>query len=327
MDNDSPGRSGQAGDSQHERAWQTLDKVVSGSLVEQRRARRWGVFFKLLTFAYLITALLLLVPRDSIDGFGSKATAHTALVRIEGPIADQELASANNIARGLRRAFEDKHAVAVLLAINSPGGSPVQSGQVYDEIKRLRAKYPDKKVYAAISDLGASGAYYIAAAADQIYADQASLVGSIGVISSSFGFTGLMQKLGVERRLFTAGENKAMLDPFSPLAEEQQELWQTVIDSTHRQFIARVKAGRGNRLVDDPQVFSGAVWSGEQALKLGLIDGLGSAGSVARDVIGAEEIVDVSVGESPIKSLLKNFGMSFGAGFASQLVRMNHSLQ
>jgi protease-4 len=300
--------------------------VVAASLVEQRRARRWGVFFKLLTFAYLIALLVIVVPRGDIGAVG-KTSPHTAMVRIEGPIADQELASANNIARGLRRAFEDKHAVAVLLAINSPGGSPVQSGQVYDEIKRLRAKYPDKKVYAAISDLGASGAYYIAAAADQIYADQASLVGSIGVISSSFGFTGLMEKLGVERRLFTAGENKAMLDPFSPLADEQQELWQAVIESTHRQFIARVKAGRGNRLVDDPQLFSGAVWSGEQALKLGLVDGLGSAGSVARDVIGAEDIVDVSVGESPVKALLKNFGMSFGAGFANQVARLNYSLQ
>jgi protease-4 len=327
MDNEAPVRSGQI-DPQHERAWQTLEKVVNSSLVEQRRARRWGVFFKLLTFAYLIVALLLLVvPRNDFAGIGSKTSAHTALVRVEGPIADQELASADNIARGLRRAFEDKHAVAVLLAINSPGGSPVQAGQVYDEIKRLRAKYPDKKVYAAISDLGASGAYYIAAAADQIYADQASLVGSIGVISSSFGFTGLMQKLGVERRLFTAGENKAMLDPFSPLPDEQQELWQTVIDGAHRQFIARVKAGRGNRLVDDPLLFSGAVWSGEQALKLGLIDGLGSAGSVARDVIGAEDIVDVSVGESPVKALLKNFGMSFGAGFANQVARLGYSLQ
>lgn len=326
MENNSPESRARIDDPLNHRAWQTLEKVVNSSLVEQRRARRWGVFFKLLTFAYLIGALLLLVPRGEIFGVGT-TSPHTAMVRIDGPIADQEIASANNIARGLRRAFEDKNAVAVLLAINSPGGSPVQAGQVYDEIKRLRAKYPDKKVYAAISDLGASGAYYIAAAADQIYADQASLVGSIGVISSSFGFTGLMQKLGVERRLFTAGENKAMLDPFSPLADEQQELWQAVIDGTHRQFIARVKAGRGNRLVDDPQLFSGAVWSGEQALKLGLIDGLGSAGSVARDVIGAEDIVDVSVGESPIKSLLKNFGISFGAGFARQLEQSSYSLQ
>jgi protease-4 len=266
-----------------------------------------------------------MMPRGDIT-IGNSAP-HTAMVRVEGTIADNELASANNIVRGLRRAFEDKHATAVLLAINSPGGSPVQAGQVYDEIKRLRGKYPDKKVYAAISDLGASGAYYIAAAADQIYADQASLVGSIGVISSSFGFTGLMQKLGVERRLFTAGENKGMLDPFSPLPDEQLALWQAVIDGTHQQFIARVKAGRGKRLVDDPLLFSGAVWSGEQALKLGLIDGLASAGGVARDIIGAETIVDVSVGESPVKSLLKNFGMSFGAGFASQLEQLSYGLK
>lgn len=314
-------------DTLNERAWQTLEKVVNSSLDEQRRARRWSIFFKLLTFAYLLVALGLVVQRTGdFAGVGS-SSPHTAMVRIEGTIADKEAASANNIARGLRRAFEDPHAVAVLLAINSPGGSPVQAGQVYDEIKRLRAKYPDKKVYAAIADLGASGAYYIAAAADQIYADPASLVGSIGVISSSFGFTGLMQKLGVERRLFTAGENKAMLDPFSPLPDEQQELWQSIIDTTHRQFIARVKAGRGNRLAEDPQLFSGAVWSGEQALKLGLIDGLGSAGSVARDVIGAEDIVDVSVGENPVKSLLKNFGVSFGAGFATQLARTGYTLQ
>lgn len=327
MENNIPESGSRAGNALDERAWQTLEKVVNSSLVEQRRARRWGIFFKILTFVYLISVLAMLVPSGEIASVGTSASRHTALVRIDGPIADQELASANNIVRGLRRAFEDKHAVAVLLAINSPGGSPVQAGQVYDEIKRLRAKYPDKKVYAAISDLGASGAYYIAAAADQIYADQASLVGSIGVISSSFGFTALMQKVGVERRLFTAGENKAMLDPFSPLPEEQRELWQAVIDGTHRQFIERVKAGRGKRLVEDPQLFSGAVWSGEQALKLGLVDGLGSAGSVARDVIGAEDIVDVSVGESPVKALLKNFGMSFGAGFARQLENVSYSLQ
>lgn len=304
-----------------QRAWQTLEKVVNSSLDEQRRARRWGIFFKSLTFLYLFIALFLLVPRGEMGLAGSGK--HTAMVRIDGMIADNEAASANNIVRGLRRGFEDKNATAVMLAINSPGGSPVQAGQVYDEIKRLRGKYPDKKVYAVISDLGASGAYYIAAGADLIYADQASLVGSIGVVSASFGFTGLMQKLGVERRLFTAGENKGMLDPFSPLPDEQQQLWQTILDSTHQQFIARVKAGRGKRLAEDPLLFTGMVWSGEQALKLGLIDGMGSAGSVARDIIGAENIVDVSVGEGPVKSLLKNFGMSFGAGFARQLEQMS----
>ncbi|HSB95109.1 MAG TPA: S49 family peptidase [Spongiibacteraceae bacterium] len=309
-----------------QRAWQVLEKVVNSSLDEQRRARRWSIFFKLLTFAYLFIALALFLPRSGDLTLGGTAP-HTAMVRVEGMIADREVASADNIVLGLRRGFEDKHATAVLLAINSPGGSPVQAGQVYDEIKRLRGKYPDKKVYAVISDLGASGAYYIAAGADLIYADQASLVGSIGVVSASFGFTGLMQKLGVERRLFTAGENKGMLDPFSPLPDEQQQLWQTILDTTHQQFIARVKAGRGKRLVEDPLLFTGMVWSGEQALQLGLIDGLGSLGSVARDVIGAETIVDVSVGESPVKSLLKNFGMSFGAGFARQLEQMGVELK
>ncbi len=308
-----------------QRAWQVLEKVVNSSLDEQRKARRWSIFFKSLTFLYLFVALALLLPRGDIAVF--RASNHAAMVRVDGMIAEGELASADNIVRGLRRAFEDKHAVAVLLAINSPGGSPVQAGQVYDEIKRLRGKYPDKKVYAVISDLGASGAYYIAASADQIYADQASLVGSIGVVSASFGFTGLMEKLGVERRLFTAGENKGMLDPFSPLPEQQQKLWQSILDGTHQQFIARVKAGRGSRLGDDPLLFSGMVWSGEQALKLGLIDGLGSAGIVARDIIGTEQIVDVSIGGSPVKALLKNFGMSFGAGFANQLERVGYTLK
>lgn len=311
--------------SRDERAWQTLEKVVNASMDEQRRARRWGIFFKLLTFAYIFIALVLFMPRGEMSAIGGGK--HTAVVKIDGVIADGELASASNINTGLRRAFEDKNAVAIMLAINSPGGSPVQAGYVYDEIKRLRAKYPDKKVYAVIADIGASGAYYIASAADAIYADQASLVGSIGVISASFGFTGLMEKLGVERRLFIGGENKAMLDPFSPLQTRQQELWQTLIDQTHQQFIARVKAGRGNKLADDPLLFSGMVWTGEQALKLGLIDGLGSPGHVARDIIGEEKLVDVSIGASPFKKLIKDFGVSFGAGAANELTRLGYSLQ
>lgn len=310
---------------QDQRAWQALEKVVNASLDEQRRSRRWSVFFKLLTFIYLFVALALFLPRDDMAKVGGGK--HTAVVRVDGVIADGELASANNIVSGLRRAFEDENAVAVVLAINSPGGSPVQSGYVYDEIRRLRTKYPEKKVYAVIADIGASGAYYIASAADAIYADRASLVGSIGVISASFGFTGLMDKLGVERRLFTGGENKALLDPFSPLPERQQQLWQTLIDQTHQQFIERVKAGRGSRLVDDPILFSGMVWTGEQALKLGLVDGIGSAGQVARDVIGQEKIVDVSAGGSPFKKLLKDFGVSVGSGLASEFERRSYSLQ
>ncbi len=306
-----------AEDRESERAWRVLEKVVSGSLDEQRRARRWGIFFKLLTFAYLFAAIWLFVPRDGLTSVS--ATSFTALVRVDGVIAPNELASANNIVAGLRAAFEDERSKAVMLVINSPGGSPVQSGYVYSEIRRLRDKYPDKKLYAVIGDIGASGAYYIAAAADAIYADQASLVGSIGVISGSFGVTGLMEKLGVERRLITAGENKALLDPFSPLPESQRELWQSVVDTTHRQFVERVKNGRGDRLKEDPQLFSGMVWSGEQALALGLIDGLASPGQVAREVVGAEEIVDFSRGHDPLQKLLRGLGIELGTGLAQGL--------
>jgi protease-4 len=311
-----------------ERAWRTLEKVLDASLIEQRRSRRWGIFFKSLTFVYIFAAMFLFMSRTGGSmSSGHSGGSHTALVRVQGVIADDKAASADNIVQGLRRAFDDKKAKAVLLAINSPGGSPVQADYVYNEIKRLRALHPDKKVYAVISDIGASGAYYIAAAADQIYAAPASLVGSIGVISSSFGFTGLMDKLGVERRLFIGGENKALLDPFSPLQEKQEKLWQGLINDTHRQFIDRVKAGRGKRLGDDPLLFSGMVWTGEQAVKLGLIDGFGSPGQVARDVIGAEDIVDVSVSESPLRAILQNFGVSFGAGFASELERLSYSFK
>lgn len=295
-----------------ERAWSVLEKVVNSSLDEQRRARRWGIFFKLLTFAYLFAAVWMFFPRDSIKPVS--ADSYVGVVHVDGVIAADELASADNIVTGLRAAFEDEHVKAVMLAINSPGGSPVQSGYVYNEIRRLRDKYPDKKLYAVIGDIGASGAYYIAAAADAIYADQASLVGSIGVISGSFGVTGLMDKLGVERRLVTAGENKAMLDPFSPFPESQRELWKSVVDTTHRQFIERVKSGRGDKLKDDPLLFSGMIWSGEQALALGLIDGLGSPGQVARDIVGTEEIVDFSRGRDPLHQLLKGLGVEFGAG-------------
>lgn len=300
-----------------ERAWRVLEKVVSGSLDEQRRARRWGIFFKLLTFVYLFAAIWLFVPRDGMPSV--TAESYAGVVRIEGVIAPDELASADNVVAGLRAAFEDERAKAVLLSINSPGGSPVQSGYVYNEIRRLRDKYPDKKLYAVIGDIGASGAYYIAAAADEIYADQASLVGSIGVISGSFGVTGLMEKLGVERRLVTAGENKALLDPFSPFPESQRELWQSVVDTTHRQFIERVKRGRGDRLKEDPLLFTGMVWTGEQALTMGLIDGLGSPGQVARDVVGVEELVDFSRGRDPLQQLLKGLGVEFGAGLAQGL--------
>lgn len=300
--------------------WQLLEKVAMASIAEQRRTRRWGIVFKLLTFFYLFAVLGMLMPDTetlkNIDG-RSKAE-HTALVYIHGPIMDEESASANVIVGGLRKAFENPHSKAVMLAINSPGGSPVHAGYVYDEIMRLKALYPQKKVYAVISDLGASAAYYIAAAADEIYADKASLVGSIGVISASFGFTGAMEKLGIERRVITAGEHKAFLDPYQALKEDDRAFWQQSLAVIHRQFIEQVKKGRGDRLKDSDGLFSGLIWSGEQALELGLIDGLGSAGYVARDVIGAEDIVDYSVQPDPVEAFIKRFGLAAGKAMASQ---------
>ena len=231
------------------------------------------------------------------------------------------------ISRGLRRAFEDKGTKGVILKINSPGGSPVQAGYVYDEIKRLRELHSDIKVYAAIADLGASGGYYIAAAADEVYADKASLVGSIGVISSSFGFVDAMEKLGVERRLYTSGENKAFLDPFSASNEKEVEFWQSVLDVTHQQFIAKVREGRGDRLKETDGLFSGLIWSGEQALTLGLIDGLGSTSHVARQIIGPDKLVDYSQRRSPLQDIVDQLGVSIGSGVASYLSQSRWQLR
>lgn len=299
-----------------EKTWKLLEKAVLAGVVEQRRARRWGIFFKSLGFLYVFGALFLFSPWASLDR-AAALKSHTALIDVRGVIADEERASADNIVGSLRAAFKDKNTRAVVLRINSPGGSPVQSGYIYDEIRRLRGEYPDIKLYAVITDLGASGAYYIASAADAIYADKASLVGSIGVTASGFGFVEAMQKLGVERRTYTSGEHKTFLDPFVPQKEEETRFWGTVLDTTHKQFIASVKQGRGERLKDreHPELFSGLVWSGEQALELGLIDGLGSAGYVAREVVGEKNLVDFTEKESPID----RFAKKLGAGVAEQV--------
>lgn len=298
------------------RDWKLIEKLVMSLQSEQRKSRRWGIFFKLLTFGYLF-ALLLMIQFPFGGALESAAKGkHTALVDVEGTIAADELASADNIVGALRNAFEADNSVGVILRINSPGGSPVQSGYIYDEIVRLRGEYPDKKLYAVISDIGASGAYYIAAAADEIYADKASLVGSIGVVAGGFGFTGVMEKIGVDRRLYTAGENKAFLDPFSPEKEEEVQFWESVLETTHSQFIDSVRKGRGDRLADDERLFSGLVWSGEQALELGLIDGLGSSSHVARQVIGQEDLVDYSRRKSPFQNIVDQFGVSVGSGIA-----------
>ncbi|NVK43669.1 MAG: signal peptide peptidase SppA [Oceanospirillaceae bacterium] len=289
-----------------------------GLHAEQRRSRRWGIFFKLLTFIYLFALLgFAFIGRDFSDEVVSHE--HTALIEVRGAIADGEEASADVLVGALRDAFKEPKAKAVILRINSPGGSPVQAGYVYDEIKRLRGLHPEKKVYAVITDIGASGAYYIAAAADEIYADKASLVGSIGVTSAGFGFVELMDKVGIERRALTSGEHKAFLDPFSPLKDSEKAFWLSVLDTTHQQFIEQVRNGRGDRLKDDPQLFSGLVWSGEQALELGLVDGLASSSTVARDVVGAEKLTKYGPKPSPLDQLIDRLGVSFAGALATRL--------
>lgn len=299
--------------------WKLIEQLLMSQTKEAKRGRRWGIFFKLMTFVYLFVILLLFAPRFNLDSAKSLGTGHTAMVEIQGVIAEGETSNADAVVTGLRDAFKDKNTRGIILRINSPGGTPVQAGYIYDEIVRLRQLHPEIKLYAVISDLGASGGYYVAAAADEIYADKASLVGSIGVISSSFGFVNAMEKLGVERRLYTAGENKAFLDPFSPQKEVETQFWQGVLAVTHQQFIGRVKAGRGDRLADDPRLFTGLIWTGEQALDLGLVDGLGSAGYVARELIGAEDIVDFTLRKTPFEELAEKLGVSISRSLINQL--------
>jgi len=305
-----------------------LSGFMKETFREQKRTRRWGIVFKLLTFTYLFVALFLFVNTGLLDKEESSQQEHTAMVVVNGVIAADEEANANSIVTSLRDAFKNEYAKAVMLVINSPGGSPVQSGYVNDEIKRLRGIYPDKKLYAVIAELGASGGYYMAVAADQIYADKSSLVGSIGVTASSFGFVDLMEKVGVERRHYTSGEHKAFLDPFSPAKDEEAQFWQGVLDSTHKQFIKVVEEGRGDRLAkDNKDLYSGLVWNGEQALSLGLIDGLGSPGYVAREVIKAEDIVDYSFKQSKLESFTKSLGLSIGQGLGTLLSTSSTSLE
>lgn len=311
------------------KSWKLLETTLLAGVHEQRRARRWGILFKLLTFVYLFGALALFSPALNWQKAAARSESHTALIEVRGMIADQEEASADNIVSSLRAAFEDPKTKGVILRINSPGGSPVQSGYVYDEIRRLRGEHPAIKVYAVIVDLGASGAYYIASAADEIYADKSSLVGSIGVTAATFGFVDTMGKLGVERRVYTSGAHKAFLDPFQPQKPDETQFWQTVLETTHRQFIDSVKRGRGERLKVEghPELFSGLIWSGEQALELGLIDKLGNSSYVAREVIGAKDIVDYTVQDSPIDRFAKKIGASVAervalwTGFAGPSLR------
>lgn len=273
-------------------AIQALKDVAMEGIKEQRRARRWGIFFKLFFGASLLMMLFALLGTGMSEGKLATADKITAVVNINGVIMDGAAASAELVLPSLKDAFENKKTKGIILHINSPGGSPVQAGIINDEIRRLKAAHKDIPVYAVVSDLCASGGYYIAVAADQIYADKASIVGSIGVRMDNFGVTGLMEKLGVERRLYTAGANKGMLDPFLPENPTQVEHVHNMLNTTHQQFINVVKQGRGKRLQDNPDIFSGLFWTGEDALKLGLIDGLGSDDYVARELIKAEDRVD-----------------------------------
>lgn len=306
--------------SENSKEWKLIEKTLLSMQTEQRRSRRWGIFFKSLVFIYLFSLLFLFRAPMDTDAMPSGGKPHTALIDLRGPIAEEQDASADNLATALRRAFEAERSKGIILRINSPGGSPVQADYVYSEIKRLREKHPEKKLYAVISDLGASGAYYVAAAADEIFVNQSSLVGSIGVMGGGFGFTDAMDKLGIERRLYTAGENKAFLDPFSPEDEEHVEFWEQALETTHQTFIQRVKDGRGDRLADNDELFSGLVWTGSQAIDLGLVDDFGSAGHVARDVIGEEEIVDYTHHPSPFQRLLRQLGTSVGQGISRALL-------
>jgi len=291
-----------------------IERMVMSSVTEQRRSRRWGIFFKSAFLAYLIFILFVTFSGDD-DSTGGLNEPHVAMIKIEGVIDAQRPANAADIIDGLERAFKEKNATAIILNINSPGGSAVQAGEVYDEIMRLRKENPEKKVYAVISDAGASGAYYIAAASDKIYANKASIVGSIGVLMDGFGFVDTMKKVGVERRLVTSGEHKGWLDPFSPVNLQDVDYLKEMLDTVHTQFIDSVKAGRGDRLKESPELFSGLAWSGEQAVGMGLVDGLGSINSVARDEFKTDNIVDYSHKDN----FLDRLSSQFGASFAQQI--------
>ena len=291
---------------------QTLEKLAFAVLDEQRRHRRWGIFFKGLVFLYLAVVLVAVVDW----GTGAEhQERHTAMVNFQGVIEAKGEANAEKLIAALQGAFEEKNSVGVILRINSPGGSPVQAGMVNDEIYRLRAKYPEKPVYAVVEDLCASGGYYVAVAADKIYVNKGSIVGSIGVLMDGFGFNGVMDKVGVERRLLTAGENKGFLDPFSPQAAKHKAHAQLLLDDIHRQFIEVVKTGRGARLKETPDTFSGLMWTGVQSVQMGLADDFGSVDSVARDVIKAEKVLDYSVKDNIAERFAKRLGAGAVNGF------------
>ena len=311
---------GSHSDKEHDDKWQQdiINRLAFAAINEQKRSRRWGIFFKSLIFIYLFMIFIVAYFPHKKGTANITLGKHTALVQLNGVIASNAEASADNIITGLRNAFEDSDTVGIILRINSPGGSPVQAGYINDEIYRLRKKYPKIKLYAVITDICASGGYYVASAADEIYADKGSVVGSIGVIMNGFGFVDSMKKLGIERRAYTSGKHKAFLDPFSKENPEEVSHIKTLLNDIHQQFIDVVKKGRGKRLKNDPNLFSGYVWTGEQSVKLGLVDALGSSSYVARDVIKARKIVDFT----PRPNYLDRFAERFGVMMAKTITQV-----
>ena len=293
----------------NQESWErgVIEKLASAALKEQRRARRWGIFFKLAFLMYML--FILYLAMSDTTGTGVPLGDHTGLVELDGIISSDSRASADVLITGLQDAFKNKHTKGVIIRANSPGGSPVQADYVYNEIKRLKKKYPDIPVYAVISDACVSACYYIVSAADKIYANETSLVGSIGVISEGFGFVGTLDKLGMQRRIYTAGKNKGILDPFSPERESDVKHMHVLLDEVHQHFINAVRSGRGDRLkADTPDLFSGLFWTGQQGLAMGLVDEFASAGTVARDVIGEEDIVDYTPEEDWLTRISDRFG-------------------
>jgi protease-4 len=303
---------------------ETIEKLAFAALKEQRSSRRWGIFFKLLTFAYVTLIVVLALDWKTK---GESAGKHTALVEVNGIIAPGTDASAEKIVAALQAAFKDKNTQGVVVRINSPGGSPVQAQNIYDEMKRLRTKHAEIPLYAVVEDLCASGGYFVAAGADRIYVNRSSIVGSIGVRMDSFGVTGLMEKLGVERRLLTAGENKGFLDPFLPVDETQKQHAQQMLDDIHRQFISVVREGRGKRLKETPGMFSGLIWTGQKSVDMGLADAFGSLDFVAREVIKAEDIVDYTQKENIAEKVARRFGMGMASALAEVIARQAPGLR
>ena len=301
-------------DGQWERG--VIEKLATEALKEQRRARRWGIFWKFLTFAYVTVVLVMALDWRGGDG---GAGAHTALVEVNGVIAPGNDASAERVNGALQAAFKDKNTKGVVVRINSPGGSPVQAQAIFDEMRRLRQKHPEIPLYVVVEDLCASGGYYVAAAADKIFVAKGSIVGSIGVRMDNFGVVGLMEKLGVERRLITAGKNKALLDPFLPEDPAHKQIAIDLVNEIHAQFIAAVREGRGKRLKETPDMFSGLIWTGAKSVELGLADGFGGLDYVAREVVKAEDVVDFTQKEN----LAEKFARRFGASVAAALLDLS----